>query len=258
MTRRTSPAVLSVSQAGLDLIKQFESFVPYPYWDLRPKRGGGYEEWTGGPKRDPKGKGTVTIGYGHTDLSGVPPTITPGMRMTEPEARRLLGLVLDQVYAPAVRRAVKVPLAQHEFDALVSFVYNVGGPALERSTLLRRLNAGDYAAVPSELMKWTQSGGRELRGLVRRRRAEAKMWRGLDEAAPIDAPEVEPAPRGDDVEGRKAPSPIKDLEGGVSIFAPIATAFSALADWRIAAILALVAIVAIGFLVWRRKRDEGA
>lgn len=253
MTKRTPPQLLNISEAGVDLITSFEGFVPYPYWDL-VLRNGKYEEWTGGRESDPV-KGTVTIGYGHTNLSDRPPRIVPGMRMTKPEAERVLREVLRDLYEREVKRLVKVPLYQHEFDALVSFVYNVGGGNLGKSTLLRRLNKGEYAAVPSELMKWTKSKGRELRGLVRRRRAEAEMWRGL-RGDVDDAPE--PRPRAGEVEATKAPSPIKDLEGWVSVGTPVATIFTSLADWRIALIIALLGAFAIGAFVWSRNRDKGA
>ena len=71
---------------------------------------------------------------------------------------------------------MRVPLAQHQFDALVSFVFNVGGGAFRESTLLRELNAGDYDAVPRELNRWVKAGGRTLPGLVRRRGAEGVLF----------------------------------------------------------------------------------
>lgn len=254
MTKRTPAQLLNISEAGVDLITSFEGFVPYPYWDLA-LRNGKYEEWTGGRESDPV-KGTVTIGYGHTNLSDRPPRIVPGMRMTKPEAERVLREVLRDLYEREVKRLVKVPLYQHEFDALVSFVYNVGGGNLGKSTLLRRLNKGEYDAVPAEFMKWTKSKGRELRGLVRRRRAEAEMWRGL-RGVVID-PDNEPKPRAGEVEATKAPSPIKDVEGWVSVGTPVATIFTSLADWRIALIIALLGAFAIGAFVWSRNRDKGA
>ena len=67
-------------------------------------------------------------------------------------------------------------LTQYQFDALVSFVFNVGVGAFGGSTLLRRLNQGDYNAVPAELMRWVNSGGTPLPGLVRRRRAEGVLF----------------------------------------------------------------------------------
>lgn len=113
--------------------------------------------------------GKWTIGYGHT-------------------ATAHNGMVIDQAYADllfivdvgkfedAVSSAVKVPLTQGQFDALVSFTYNVGAPALKRSTLLRRLNEGDYACVPDQLARWNKVGGIVSTGLVRRRKAEAVLW----------------------------------------------------------------------------------
>ena len=83
-----------------------------------------------------------------------------------------------------------------QFDALVSFVFNVGAGAFGGSTLLRRLNQGEYKAVPAELMRWVNSGGRPLPGLVRRRQAEGVLFsRGaygvVDAPADSDMSEVE-------------------------------------------------------------------
>lgn len=136
--------------------------------------------------------GIWTIGYGHTSAAGAP-EVKPGMVITKQEANEIL--IRDLVkYENAVNRLVKVPLTQNQFDALVSFTFNVGEGALAKSTLLKKLNAGQYSAVPAELMKWTKGGGKELPGLVRRRRAEAAMWRGVDEKADLDSEEsrIEP------------------------------------------------------------------
>jgi lysozyme len=78
--------------------------------------------------------------------------------------------------ALAVRQAITQPLKQTEFDALVSFTFNCGEGSLRRSTLRRRLNAGNRPAVRSELMKWVYSGGKKLPGLVRRRQAEGALF----------------------------------------------------------------------------------
>ena len=181
---------LSVSRAGIELITQFEGFVPYPYYDLAPKGRGEYEEWTGGPERHPI-KGLVTIGFGHTNLSGLPPKIVAGMRMTRPEALAVLQRMLNERYAPDVRKAINAPLHQHEFDALVSFAYNLGAGALK--TIAAAIRAGQHEKVPAIMMRYTKArqNGQlvELRGLVRRRRAEAAMWRGLAGDAPVDTHE---------------------------------------------------------------------
>ncbi len=78
----------------------------------------------------------------------------------------------------AVEGAVNVGLKQHEFDALVSFTFNVGAAAFRASTLLRRLNNMEYQTIPSELMKWRRANGSVCKGLVARREREAALWRG--------------------------------------------------------------------------------
>jgi lysozyme len=76
----------------------------------------------------------------------------------------------------AVEHLVTVPLTQNQFSALCSFVYNEGAGRLQTSTLLKLLNAGDYAAVPAQLMEWVFGGGKKLPGLVTRREAEAALF----------------------------------------------------------------------------------
>lgn len=161
---------MKISKAGLNLIKEFEGVRLTAY-------------------KCPAG--VLTIGIGHTSAAG-PPEVKPGMTITAQDAYDILNCDLDQ-YEDAVNKFVKVPLTQNQFDALVSFVYNVGVGAFQKSTLLKKLNAGQYDAIPAELMKWTKAGGKELPGLVRRRRAEASLWRGVDETGSIgDDARVEP------------------------------------------------------------------
>jgi GH24 family phage-related lysozyme (muramidase) len=123
--------------------------------------------------------GVLTIGYGHTSAAGKPDVVR-GMRISEREAEDILRRDLSRFEA-RVNRLVKVPLTQGQFDALVSFDFNTG--KLHSSTLLKRLNAGKYSDVPRQLMRWVNGGGRELPGLVRRRRDEAELWRSLDPGA---------------------------------------------------------------------------
>jgi len=80
------------------------------------------------------------------------------------------------VAAAAVNQHITVNLNQHQFDALVSFVFNVGAGAFQQSTLLQRLNAGRYDAVPGQLRLWNKGGGKVLPGLVTRREAEARLF----------------------------------------------------------------------------------
>lgn len=78
----------------------------------------------------------------------------------------------------AVLRLIRVPLTDGQFDALVSFVFNLGGGALQASTLRAKLNRGDYEGAANEFLRWNKAGGKVLRGLARRRRAERAMFNG--------------------------------------------------------------------------------
>lgn len=118
----------------------------------------------------------LTIGYGHTSNS-LAPRVTAGMEITEAEAEEILKRDIA-IHERRVERLVKVPLTDNQFAALVSFDFNTG--ALDSSTLLKRLNAGDYAAVPTEMARWNKTTvkGRKIvsNGLVNRRAAEAGLW----------------------------------------------------------------------------------
>jgi lysozyme len=113
--------------------------------------------------------GVWTIGYGHTS------TAKKGMKITEEEAESLLYADLE-VFESAVDRLVQVKLTEWQFSALVSFAFNVGVRAFEKSTLLKKLNAGNYDAVPAQLMRWNKTKGKVVAGLTNRRAAEAGMW----------------------------------------------------------------------------------
>lgn len=144
--------------------------------------------------RDVAGYWTIGVGHlltdeelttGHLVLT-TPPETTVDWRkgLTEDQVYRLLDQDADWAEA-AVRKLVTVPLTQHQFDALVSFVFNVGPGSPDpskpggfyRSTLRRLLNAGDYASVPEQMARWRKAGGKVVQGLVNRRAAEAALWR---------------------------------------------------------------------------------
>lgn len=114
--------------------------------------------------------GIWTNGYGHTG-----PDVTPGMVITQVQADALLARDLERFEA-GVARLVKVPLNQNQFDALVCFSFNLGLGALQGSTLLRLLNAGDYAGAAAQFPRWNKAGGKELPGLTRRRAAEQSLF----------------------------------------------------------------------------------
>ena len=110
-----------------------------------------------------------TIGYGHTR------TAKRGMTITEPEAERLLRVDLGWVQECLARR-VTAPVTQEQYDALASFVFNIGGPQFTSSTLLRKLNALDYLGAAQEFMRWNKQRGVVLKGLTRRRASERAMF----------------------------------------------------------------------------------
>lgn len=141
---------MKISQAGLDLIKKFEGLRLDAYQCSA---------------------GVWTIGHGHTAK------VRPGDRIDAQKAGEYLSNDVQGAESD-VLRLLKVSITQGQFDALVSFVFNLGSGALAKSTLLRKLNAGDYAGAGKEFHKWVFAGGRKLEGLVRRRQAEYELFMG--------------------------------------------------------------------------------
>lgn len=144
---------MRVSENGINLIKQFEGCRLTAYQDS---------------------VGVWTIGYGWTQpVDGKP--VGKGMTITQQKADDLLKQGVIQ-YENGVNSLVKVQLNQNQFDALVDFAYNLGVNALKGSTLLRKINTGDYAGAANEFTKWNKAGGKELAGLTRRREAEKSLF----------------------------------------------------------------------------------
>jgi GH24 family phage-related lysozyme (muramidase) len=145
---KVTQGVAMINQDSIDLIKKYEGLRLKAYVC-------------------PAGK--LTIGYGHTK------SVKASQRITEAEADALL---LEDLrgFEAAVKASIKVPVSENQIGALVSFAFNVGLGAFRRSTLLKRLNAGDYKAVPTELLKWNKAGGVVLPGLTARRAAEGFLW----------------------------------------------------------------------------------
>lgn len=143
---------MQISFQGLNSLKQLEGFRKEAYKD------------TGG---------VWTIGYGTIKWMGKP--VIQGMTITEQEAE--LALQADLAWAQtAVNQLVRVPLKQNMFDALVSFVYNIGENAFSKSTLLRKLNNKDYVGAGKEFLRWVFDNGKEVKGLVSRRLVEQGMF----------------------------------------------------------------------------------
>lgn len=140
----------SYSEAGLALTKSFEGLRLEAYQDSG---------------------GIWTIGYGHTG-----PEVHEGQRISEFEAEALLRGDLGASVA-CVNRAVTAAITQGQFDALVDFCFNVGRGNFVRSSLLRYLNAREFEAVIEQFGAWVNAGGVRSEGLVRRRAAEAAMFR---------------------------------------------------------------------------------
>ncbi len=139
-----------ITEDGLRLIRRFEGFAALPY-------------------RCPAGY--LTVGYGH--LVKNPQAFQ--QPITEDEATEILVVDIEAA-ARAVLRLISVPLTDGQFDALVSFTYNLGSGALQRSTLRRKVNREEHEDVPAEFAKWVFAGGRKLKGLIRRRQEEALLY----------------------------------------------------------------------------------
>jgi len=140
---------MKISQTGLDLIKSFEGLKLKAYQDV---------------------VGVWTVGFGSTG-----PHVKPGMMITAKQAEDLLRDDVSRFEA-CVTKQVSVPLSQNQFDALVSFAFNLGCGNLASSTLLKKLNVKDYAGAANEFTKWNRAGGQVLAGLTRRREAEKALF----------------------------------------------------------------------------------
>ena len=117
--------------------------------------------------------GVPTIGYGSTH------GIQMGMSISKARAEELLLEDISK-FEDIVDKAVTVALDQHQFDALVSWTFNLGGGNLNSSTMLKVINAGDYEDVPEQIKRWNKANGKVLEGLIRRREAEALLFAGKE------------------------------------------------------------------------------
>ncbi len=143
----------TTSNAGLNLIKGFEG-----------KRLNAYDD----------GVGVWTIGYGTIKYPNSV-RVKKGDTCTEQQAEDYLRNDLAKFEA-AINKLVKVPLTQNQFDALASFTYNLGETNLTNSTLLKKLNKGDYQGAADQFLVWNRAGGKVMKGLVRRREAERALF----------------------------------------------------------------------------------
>jgi lysozyme len=143
---------LKTSQEGISLIKKFEGCELTAYQCSA---------------------GVWTIGYGHTK------GVEKGMTISKESAEEMLVEELHE-YENYINDNVTASLSQNQFDAMVSWVYNLGPANLKASTLLKVLNAGDYDGVPAQIKRWNKAGGQTLDGLIRRREAEALLFQNKE------------------------------------------------------------------------------
>ena len=145
---------MRISPRGLSLLKQFEGCRLIPYKDSA---------------------GLWTIGYGHLIADGRTLPDSAKYKITQKQADLLLKYdVIPR--EKAVERLCTVPLSQNEFDALVSFVFNLGAGCFQRSTIRQKLNRGDKAGAAKVLLRYNRAGGKVIKGLVNRRMAEFKLF----------------------------------------------------------------------------------
>jgi lysozyme len=156
---------MKISENGINLIKKFESLRLHAYLDLGDS-------------------GIATIGYGTTFIDGRP--VVMGMVITELQANEYLMKDILK-FENSVNKLISVEISQKMFDALVSFVYNVGTSNFEKSTLLKCINKGQFDLASAEFEKWNKSQGKILKGLIRRRTEEAKLFsEGISEIKNIE------------------------------------------------------------------------
>ena len=231
---------MRMTKEGLALIKRFEGF-----------RGKAY--------RDPVG--VWTIGYGHTSMAG-PPSVSEGLEVSRAEADAILRRDVEQ-FARDVASCLRVALSPAQFSALVSFAYNVGTGNFRASSVLKAVNAGDFAAVPRRLQLWTKAGGRVLPGLIKRRAAEAELF--LDPAADEA---VAPGATVEAIEGKPAYRSTTNLAAILSALAGFASTLLASAREAVSVLggplpgLVVVAVM-VGAALWilrerrRKAKEEG-
>ena len=149
---------MKISQTGINLIKQYEGYKNVPY-------------------RCPAG--LFTVGYGHVLGDGHTLSDADNRTFTDEELDDFLRADIGR-FEHGVSTYCTVLLTQGQFDSLVLFSYNLGIGTLSRSTLLKKLNAGDYKGAAKEILRFDKAGGQVLKGLTRRRQAEYRLFTQLD------------------------------------------------------------------------------
>lgn len=227
---------MKASEHAISLIKSFEGLVPVAA---------------------PCPAGVLTVGYGSTL------NVKPGDVISEEDASARLGQELAE-YETAVTIATHNGCGQHQFDALVSFAYNVGCAGMRGSTVIKCHNRGDYEAAARAFSLWNKGGGRVLPGLVRRRAAEAALYLTPDDGELPMAQKVDPEKpltesninRGSVIAGGTA-----GVAAATQVLDSVTSlkySMSSLGEWLVP-ILLVVTIAAVGYVIWSRfkMRDQG-
>ena len=144
---------MKISDKGIEFIRQLEGEKLTAYPDI---------------------VGIWTIGVGHTGFVDGKP-VARGMTITKEKSKEILTADLKR-FESAVNGAVKITLTQNQFDALVSLAFNIGEGAFTRSTLVKKLNAGDKKGAAEQFLVWKNAGGRVSQGLLNRRQKEKTMF----------------------------------------------------------------------------------
>lgn len=218
---------------GLELLKKFEGLRLTAYKDS---------------------VGVWTIGYGHTSMAGAP-KVRAGMKISQAKAEEILRRDLKK-YEDAVLSGLRVTVSQPMFDAMVSLCYNIGPANFKKSSVLRLTNNGRLHEAADKFALWNRAGGRVLRGLTRRRSAEADLYRSGIHEHEFDASDVIP----DRPSGKPMAKSTTNWAAGASMAAGLAatgrqiaedtSSILAIAPWAVAAAV----IVGAGFWIWKERK----
>ena len=148
---------MKISPRGLELIKDFEGFSSNAY--LCPAK-------------------IPTIGFGNTFYENGT-KVKLGDQISKTDALKLLEVIANRDFADKIFPSIKVKVTQSQFDAMVSLAYNIGAGAFSKSTLLKKVNAGDIAGAGEEFLRWNKAGGKVVLGLTRRREREKQLFLSL-------------------------------------------------------------------------------
>ena len=146
---------MKISNNGINLIKHFEGLSLKPYLDV---------------------VNIPTIGYGSTYYRDGKKVTLNDKPISQDEANSLLEHIANRDFADKIFPYIKVKVTQNQFDAMVSLAYNIGVGNFSKSTLLKKVNAGDFVSASNEFLRWNKAGGKELLGLTKRREREKQLF----------------------------------------------------------------------------------